>query len=854
MRHNFLAWSLWLVAFVSGCGGGGGGNGAGALTGPASETTSVGAKLMPSIDQSVSETARARITNVGTLFDQKPLGQTVLSPTSAGGREVVLVATDASGDIVLASVKASADGSSVLGVDSTSLALGRLVIGSISEVSGDEINAAIEDSASFSALRLAIKVSLDIGKTPSTDTSVLQALGAVVAEAQVILRARKGLSKQKSSRKEQVTTPPPFSVLGATGPLPSVYVMGSNGAGVQVSNATPLYWSATTVGPPMLLEPSSLLTVALGNATPWLGPQTYDLVDKGGPSFDLVVAQTIASQRATLTAVFRSLFSLALDNFPAGAAAQVVCKNSLINALISSDTLDALAGNPSADAFKSYLTGTALEVRSLGDAAAKCLSASPQDFGKAAGAFVKSIAKLAVGLSQVQSGLTSLGLGFQFGELTKFWNRSFEVQVCQTKGFTSLSLVNCTARFELQGPALVAVPGATFAPTLQAYDRNNKVVGFPAASRYRSYNPTVAKVDPELGTITALVAGVAEIEVYDDSVPVNLKFSLRVVNPSISPQTEVANVGETKTFKLVDDQGSPIIVAGSETLWESSDTTIGQISPFSTLGGINVVARKPGDSTITATNPATGVSASAVLTVRTSLSTAGTLKPLWEHFSLPLTRVSADTTNCSHGPFTQALGADAIIREEATTATCVFQPVEASLKAGYTYSQFPSVRIQTNTPPLGLISEFPLNLITGSGSISVEPRVRAQHIAAELVGRQCASRGRTYDVKATPNGITFTPAGTTGASVVVDLASARMDRFGEQYFVGGQTFVRQLSFSVSGLQDGDQSIGVDVNERPGLSGNSTFEWAFSLGTRAGNSIALSFTCAGTDGPSLVRFN
>lgn len=619
------------VLTICGCGGGGGGSaGLAGLAGtgtPPPTTTEATASLGSAkvgVDESVPRAAVASITQINTLLDSTSSSSgTLKMPAAVGDTDGFVLALNEANDIVLASVEIAPDGFVNLSAKSTTLALARMGIGAVpSSITVTTLNNAVKKTPSFGALENAITMGLVTGSPASADAAVLQLVTSVISEARGVLVASAKAGGVVKADPREVTDPPgmPFSLLGSTGSLPSVYLTGTSTTGIDVVNATPIYWSASTGSTPEYLDPASLSQILLRAATanPWVGPSTVTLADQGGAAFTLVLKQDVPSQRRSISAFLRELMALSLDKLPGGASE--ACKNAVVSLLIDSDTLDALAGSPSSDALKKYLTGTALSGKSIETALKTCILGSQGGLGGAAGRFVVAYTKLLSGLNLFQTVSTSVGLAYQMTQIISQWNQEYPIRVCETKRqfLAGFNISNCAVRFEAQDLPIFLAPGAVYAPKLLAYDARGALTGFPAAVKFSPASSIALEIDQANGDLKALTTGTVMVQVADPSLPVTYTYQVDVVDPILAPKSSTLFIGETVTLALVNAAGAKVFTEGSGTTSSSSDKAVADFDVVASYfsNSIIVKAKAAGEVTISAFNPVSGKEAKATIVVK----------------------------------------------------------------------------------------------------------------------------------------------------------------------------------------------------------------------------------------------
>lgn len=630
-RKNWAALALCAVLpfFLWGCGGGGGSSSSVNSNGNGNGNGVNAPEPTPVITSPPNIVAAAGVPTAGTASVTvlaTPAGSarwgTALSVTAGtGDARVPVVATNASGQIVLAALASSS--AVTLTADSTALALARFTYGRVpSGMDSTGLDAAIRATAGYATMAERVTQALAAGQASSTAPPVLQALGTVLAQTTEIVAKRVLASTRERPQaiaSTRVSGDLPFTLVTGFGPLGSVYLRDSSNIGIRVVNTMPIEWAAQTysatdqaLAPKMATLPAASTLRALTNATGWLDVDPVVLPGHGGRGIDLLIEQNNTTRLVNWTAILTDAVGLY-----AGAGAAPSCVENVVNALLKGDELTALFRSASwPDVFKWLVGETLLERVKQALSATKTAASC---FGSAAGlmseggavfqaAHIKLLAEAGKSLDAAFTSADKVSLAAKVAWTIAAMTYSKRIGVCQSLDAGVWIISNCAKTFEFAPAPLLLAPGARLVPTVSALDVGGKHTGLPAGLVFDSPSSLIS-VDAASGKVMAgSNLGDAMLAVNDPAAGGKGELAVSVVAAQLQPVNAEMTVGETMRFALKDTLGRRIWHNGIEVQWASSAPEVASLAPIGRApntypDSLDIDAKRPGLTRVEALNP-----------------------------------------------------------------------------------------------------------------------------------------------------------------------------------------------------------------------------------------------------------
>jgi uncharacterized protein YjdB len=622
-------------------------------------------ELDPQIPQAIS----TKIQEIDTPVGSAPVGSDVPLPVLPGGYDSMAIATDAQGNLLLASMTQGTE-VTTLNADSTALALARIGWGPLPKgVTVTVINGAIRAAAGYPALVQAVQSALAAGTAPAlaleVDTAVNTVLHQIVPSIQAHATGSSRASAKALVATPSVTSPLPFALeeVPFTGGKLGVFLDDGDTAGtVAVTNATPVYWNAVSSAndKDVLLEPTAFLQNLLGHG----GAQPVPLADAGGQGFNVTIEQNHASRRANLVQVLSQLtsFELGLLFGDFGGASDETtpatgkCIGSVVDALFT-DQLDTLAAEPTFDNvivyFQSLIdfkAAKALYTSMANDCAGGAKDQLLKDGAAKSASKVLSTLKSTLGvLNRVKSAVDAVNLEGLISITVAAWPDSTASTrgVCEAAGSTAgaYQVANCTTTLQIDD--LTVAVGARLTPSVNAKDAGGKDTGIPADLTWVAPTPSdqaVVTVDPKNGELTVVGTGLASVQVTTPSTGAHTTFAVNASYPFLTPNPLTLDAGAGGTLSMVDSNGNPMRADGIPVVWGSSDSTIATVVGHGNSASVGAGATA-GTATILASAPLAWGDKSPSATV--DVQSAGSNGTVFIYHGGILT-----CNNCSLGPMT----------------------------------------------------------------------------------------------------------------------------------------------------------------------------------------------------------
>jgi len=628
LGHGGVAVIRWiggccLLLALHGCGKGGSHD---APTVPPPPASSAGTTTLAVISNTVPQEARAAVTEiVSPLASGSPNTVAPLAISQGDGDSMVL-ALNASGKIMLASVATGANTS--MDANSTTLALARLMSGTVPEGHTiDQLNAAIRASESFEAAIGAVREAHFQGVAPSSSANVPPLLGAVVRQALVALDSTPvvgavGAVRTLAITEKRVELPTPYVVLGDK--KAGVFV---TDGGVFLANTVPVIFSAhSSAAPGKLVKVESAafkqtvaitvlgasdLSLALTQA-----PKTQ-LANNGGKAFEITVTQNEQSKTDNIQAITADAFAVLLSNL---AGRQIVDKNcvaQLTNATFKAAEIADLIQTPSAKFLGKYLAATSL--REIADALVKCAAGATKMNTK----FAQTVMDFLADVSGATWTIDSIGLAAKIGAVVGWWDTPpTTVGVCESGGSSGFTLVNCTERIEVD--TLSLSPGAVADIVIRTFDRFDKPTARSSGITVTAGNPSAIQVDQQAMTVTGLKEDFTAIEVKDKELGISKSALVEVVEPIFVPATLSLTAGAKGSIALRQKGNRRVTLPKTGMQFTTSNSSVAEFNIISSLflerGEVSLTGNSPGNATIVATHPAWKSQPSAAITVTGGIS------------------------------------------------------------------------------------------------------------------------------------------------------------------------------------------------------------------------------------------
>lgn len=588
------------VSVLVACGGGGGGNTSESTPPSQSLPASEEIKTAVALDSAIPASIAASIVKISSPTETTVLGAPVSVVSAGPNGESIVLAADASDNIVLAALASTA--TTTLSVDSTALVLARLAIGPVPQgLSAAQVNSFIRSASGYVNLVAAVSQSLDAGAAPSTNAAVLQKVAAVAAQVAPMIAGAISPSIAKAAAlisNDRVTPPLPFAVIvDALGTSP-VQITGSSGHAITVTNNMPIAWSAISTSASGS-ERDNVLVFAKGKEA---------VFSDGGKGFNLTVEQTSGSRIDTMGDVVSKIFNIAVVAIPASTCTTVSLKAGVVALLKGYNPASATWDQFVSIADPMFTPANVLKLIE------KCV---PTPKYQALASFLSPINKFIKGLSIAPASYDAYTLIGQISYAKHYYVESRTVGVCQDE---LRNIINCAKSFVFTPKLLRAQVGVNLKPHTQltALDAKGNPTAIPAGLIYSATDGnSFLSVDAGTGDTLTKKAGSSSIIVTDPATGATGGYDVFIEDPGvISPSTLNLKVGETGRLNLTNGFENKIILAPGTT-WKVTNESIAQLNVLSGLftGQPDFMAKGPGTTTVTVTNPVSGKQAVAVITV-----------------------------------------------------------------------------------------------------------------------------------------------------------------------------------------------------------------------------------------------
>jgi hypothetical protein len=594
---------------------------------------SISVQTAVSIDPTVPAAATAAVRQVLSPQDKGSVGGVINLPAPGNDGETMLLALDGAGKMRLAAFARS--GATTLSLDSTAIALVRLIMGSTkpadTSVGGDAV---IRSVPGYAALVEALRGAALDAVAPADSLAVGNALVAVVTQVMSAINAG-ALSPALATARALAFTPPtdfrglPYKVISWPA-LPvdlPVGVTGGTAASVDVLNSMPIAWSAVVTDSDgteldkAVLPPTTLLPVLLGNIKPWwlLGSnpgsiladfKPTTLAAAGGKSFNLTIQQDEASRIETLSDIVARTVSIGFAVWRPTSCSEAILKTEAKVLLKANYKI--YTGLSAAEAFTSQMT-----VENISGVLAACPIKKVPEMAS----FIKPLAAVFSLLSKTAGVYNAFTVPSQIALAGSFWYTDDVTRgICRdARG----DIRNCARRFVFEPIAQVVTKGTVVRPaeTLQTLGADDKPTGTPAGLRYSvaggESDPTL-QLGEDSGqvTVTAKALGEGSVKVLDPITGAVGQVAVSVVAPLISPANPRLEVLDPSYFTLKDSDGRDVVPAVGSS-WTSSDTSVlaGPLPWFSYPRVAAFSPRKPGVVDLTFENGVTREKTTTKVTV-----------------------------------------------------------------------------------------------------------------------------------------------------------------------------------------------------------------------------------------------
>ena len=491
--------------------------------------------------------AVALVAEVSTSTDSGSLSTSLRAPADGRLDSDLTLALDATGEIVLASVRLAHSGRVELDARTTGVALVRLAQGPIAS-SGLAMNSAIEAAPGFADLEAAIQNALGRGATPATDTTVLLAVVAVLNDTSV-----SAIASTREERVRPLALPgeriedTPFTLLNGGIGFGSVEIT-SSGTFVAGNNSTLMHWSVSANGETEVVEPKKTFTLSSSYAP-----------------FPLTLEQTVETRRLNANETVRVVATALLGWLPSTVAPGAACGKTVGKLLLRSEALDHALGQTEPTEWLAYFADLKNKVNAL-DIAKLYLdcygAAAPASYAGTAARFVASMSFLS-SINRLKAIIQTATAARTFLQLVAYWGVSKPYGVCQEEHGLIRS---CAASFTV-AKDLVLIPGAATTPTYEALDATGASTGLAKSLRFESTNESSLLVYPADGRIVGFNPGSGAIRVVEPITEVSSDIAVRVVTPNIEPQVVRVSKNDGVILRFVDPQGGSLVTDGAPVTW-----------------------------------------------------------------------------------------------------------------------------------------------------------------------------------------------------------------------------------------------------------------------------------------------
>jgi hypothetical protein len=539
----------------------------------------VNVQLDPSLPSSVGSLIASVVSPSGNgkLTDRIPIS------TAGRSGESILIALDANGDIVLASMASSE--SVTLSSDSTAIAFARLLLGPLPNgKTGADVATALRADQHYATLVASIAHSLSAKTTPSTDSNVIDNLITVTSDL-----APTFVQSAPSARAMSVATPtatPPFTLVSG---VLSVQITGSGPGGIVVSNSMPIQWSVSTFN-----VTGNPLATQLLDAAPLSAPlPTSAVLPADDRGLTVVVQQTSATRAQNLADVETFLLQTVLEFLPV---------SNCDTAKIASATKGIVETGLEGSSAISYEQGLGLFKGAF--SAPDVLTLVAQCSSLSIAKFLQSVDKLVTGVMEVKAVVTEgVPAAVKGSFLAIYWGTNKPYGVCETYYW---QIVSCATAYEFTPPFIALAPTATQTVDLEGLGATGNV-DVPAGLVFTPYPPDVASVaadptNPGTITVSADNVGTTIYEVKDLATGAKGDLNVVVMNPVISPPSATVAPGATFHFSLIDPlqldaQGNPVLITMPKLAsWSVTGPAASEVTVLAGTQNNNVILSIPSDA------------------------------------------------------------------------------------------------------------------------------------------------------------------------------------------------------------------------------------------------------------------
>jgi hypothetical protein len=489
--------------------------------------------------------ASAAIVNVISPIDMQKPGSLIYMPVSGSDGESAVVAVDASGNIVLASL--STVTTINLTADSTALFLVRMILGAMPDTgTASDVNSAIRATAEYPSLVALITANVAANMPAPTSmvyasidtvfsqlpTEILQTLSAQhrVGESAPLLLHANGTpvaTPNLNAPRNLFTTSAAGHVIGA------VAITGTTADGsLTATNTTAIAWSiasADTSGAPICpvggttssgnpdcsvtLERTSLakqiVSTSVSTAT----------VPGNGDAFNITLEQTLVSRTQNVVQSVEDTATTVLAVATAGESLPFEgCLDTAVEKFLKPADIANLVAEPTGDGFNAYFQSVFTTSTVFGMAKgcasvvaplipASATSSAPIAFAQSVAAFISGFSdyvKNSFGsgiVGATLAGVNAFGIPLEIAQAYSAWNASFTVGVCE--GGAPLAITDCAVSLTFNPSPEIVSGGTIFQPVITARDSAGNPTLAPPDLLFLSSNPSVVAVDAISGVATS---------------------------------------------------------------------------------------------------------------------------------------------------------------------------------------------------------------------------------------------------------------------------------------------------------------------------------------------------------------
>jgi hypothetical protein len=502
------------------------------------------AQVTVTVDKAIPPATASAIANVVSPLDTQKPGKTLYMPLSGSGGESAIIAADASGNIMLASLSTTSPVN--LTADSTALFLVRMALGAMPDTGmAFQVNVAIRATAEYPNLVSLITAHLAANTPASTATDVYLSINTVYSELPTAVlqtlaamgapRARAAVQQGSPVATPNLTGPRNIFTTSAAGhPIGAVAITGTTQNGsLTATNTTAIAWSiasADTSGSPICPlgatatsgNPDCSVTIERTSLAQQFTSTTVSTgtVPGNGDAFNITLEQNLVSRTQNVVQTVEDTASVVLAVATAGESLPYQdCLNTAIEKFLKPADIANLVADPTGDGFNAYFNSV-FTISSVGAIAGTCAKVAlpvspgtadttgPIAFGKAVAGFISGFSnyvknEFAAGIvGALQVGTNAFGIPLEIAQTYWAWSKSLSIGVCEAG--SPPGIVNCAVSLTFTPASATLLAGTTFAPVITAYDSSGALTLLPPDLQFSSSDTTVATVDPNLGTATAL--------------------------------------------------------------------------------------------------------------------------------------------------------------------------------------------------------------------------------------------------------------------------------------------------------------------------------------------------------------